>query len=396
MDDFTIIPNDLYDALRNGEITLCMFQAMVFLHKWASWDTGVARKVRAGRMVAEQGEEGFSQRTYQKSLQRLHNSGRITSGHQAGSKKSYSVTINNYRALTGTRKDQILNPHQIRDWHNSDKCWGADEGAEAYAESYAEGYAERATIQEINKKLHKNLGQEPTTPLSFSLSSPKDGDTPRLSETEKEESKKPYTEEQFYTLQENDNQTVPNRAYARAVACMVVERFLGQAYCPYHERVELPKFFQLFPIDKYHPNFTDEKYTARSNKICLFLSWLEAQPKLKAKILTVDDFFFHWLNKSNNPKGLRHQFEAAHAAHHKKGDMAGTLKAMKQIKPNGQLNGEVRVKKASHGSAPLPSGHKLCRLCEKEFDAKYGGVLCDACASGEEPIVVRHIDVDEL
>lgn len=34
---FTRVPDALYDALRDGEITPLMFNIMLHLHRWANW-----------------------------------------------------------------------------------------------------------------------------------------------------------------------------------------------------------------------------------------------------------------------------------------------------------------------------------------------------------------------
>jgi hypothetical protein len=113
MNRFAIIPYELYDDLANGEITLSMFQALILLHKWADWGTGVVRKVRASRMEQASGEHGPAARTFQRALKNLHDSGRITSYHVAGSRSWYKIAINNFTALSGALKDTVSDRSRI-------------------------------------------------------------------------------------------------------------------------------------------------------------------------------------------------------------------------------------------------------------------------------------------
>jgi len=127
-DKFTIIPNELFDALANGDLTPSMFLAMQLLHRWADWQTGVVRKVRAGRM--EDATSGaYSASTFQEALRNLVKAGRISSDHRSGSRSWYSITLLNYTVLSGNLKDQVINPSEIKDWRVSRKSrWGENQG----------------------------------------------------------------------------------------------------------------------------------------------------------------------------------------------------------------------------------------------------------------------------
>jgi hypothetical protein len=118
--DFTIIPNELLDALASGDLTPSMFIAMQLLHRWADWETGVVRKVRAGRL--EDATNGtYSASTFQEALRNLVKAGRISSDHRGGSRSWYSITILNYTVRIGNLKDKVLNRSEIKDWRVSRK-----------------------------------------------------------------------------------------------------------------------------------------------------------------------------------------------------------------------------------------------------------------------------------
>jgi hypothetical protein len=129
-DKFTIIPNELFDALANGDLTPSMFLAMQLLHRWADWEKGVVRKVRSGRM--EDATNGtYSASTFQEALRNLVKAGRILSAHRAGSRSWYSITLLNYTALSGDLKDQVINPSEIKDWRVSRKSRRGENQGEA-------------------------------------------------------------------------------------------------------------------------------------------------------------------------------------------------------------------------------------------------------------------------
>jgi hypothetical protein len=71
------------------------------------------------------------------------------------------------------------------------------------------------------------------------------------------------------------------------------------------ETSKLPEYEKMFRADEDHNRRLFNKTTA-------FMIWMKAN--FPGKILGFADFDFHWLNRSENPRGFRHQFEAFYEA----------------------------------------------------------------------------------
>ncbi len=146
---FTALPNDVLDAYSAGDLTLCQFLILCFLHRRADWATGKVARVSA-LMICSWMDQAYELRTIQKNLKQLIESGWLTVNHVKGSRTNYSATLNNYRALTGTLKDQVLNTCEVTDWRELEETEGAEEGLiEGPVEGPIEG-PEKATLQHIS------------------------------------------------------------------------------------------------------------------------------------------------------------------------------------------------------------------------------------------------------
>lgn len=293
MGKFAAVPNEVYYALEHGEITLTMFVVLCILHKQADWSTGVVKFTCARTLVDKLSGE-YAERTIQKALNNLEKAGFLMSHHVHGSKLNYPVTLNNYEALTGPQKGVVLNPCQIRCWRTNEDLDTGRQGGERYAEGYAEEGCVAATHQSV---------QESSKPPTSSKPSEKDSLSPSLHPEKSAETEKAQ-ELDVYKL--NKEESSIQTQYARAIAATVVETLYGEPWTRYHEEKTLPKFLPLFPVVLED----EESCLIKANHITRFTVWLKSKPKLAAKFVKVDDFFFHWENRSGHEDGLRHQFEA--------------------------------------------------------------------------------------
>jgi hypothetical protein len=185
--DFTVIPNELFDALASGDLTPSMFIAMQFLHRWADWQTGVVRKVRAGRME-DAANGAYSASTFQEALRNLKRAGRISSDHRGGSRSWYCITLCNYTVLSGSLKGQVLNASETRDWRVFRKSRRGENQPEAGVRpgcdrGEAQGEAMRVlkSSQEFSQESRQKSSQESSLEESeASLASQAAQDIPNL------------------------------------------------------------------------------------------------------------------------------------------------------------------------------------------------------------------------
>jgi len=332
MNRFAIIPYDLYDDLANGEITLSMFEAMVLLHKWADWETGTVRKVRAGRLSTAMGDHGPAARTFQRALKNLHDSGRIYSHHVPGSRSWYEIDINNFTALIGALKDTVLRPTELKDWKASDSVEGAERVGEDAREEYPEDGCEEATVLKSSQKsLQKSNSQsEKKSTISLTnLSSSGLSKFPEItpipydqrSSRSVEESGSAYSEQWFVDLQDASDL---HASLTRETARIVSEDLLGQKYLLFHEKTLLPQFQELYS------NGTPAE--TLYHKIRFFREWVVTKG-LGSKFTSMKDFFYHWNNESGRENGFRQQFEADwRAAGPDEVSMKDVKKFMKQLR----------------------------------------------------------------
>jgi hypothetical protein len=309
MNRFAIIPYDLYEDLANGEITLSMFEAMILLHKWADWETGTVRKVRAGRLSTAMGDHGPAARTFQRALKNLHDSGRIYSHHVPGSRSWYKIDINNYTALSGALKDTVLRPTELKDWKVSDSVEGAEQVGEDALEEYPEDGCEEATVLKSSQQSIQTSSSQSEKESTISLTNSAISNLSELpaivpvpydqrSSRSVEESGSAYGEEWFKDLQ---GEADLDGSLVRETARIVSEDLLGQKYLPFHEKTILPLFAELFS------NGTPAQ--TLYHKIRFFREWVVTKG-LGPKFTSVKDFFYHWNNESGRENGFRQQFEA--------------------------------------------------------------------------------------
>jgi hypothetical protein len=159
---FTRVPDALYDALRDGEITLLMFNIMLHLHRWANWETGIVQTVNAKRLRAAMGghygDEVAAERTIQRALQGLDEAGWIISGYVRGMKQPYGVQITNYQPIAGEDGEKaLLIPMVTKHWTETKAFQGGDEGAEkALTQAVKRRLKELDCSQDCsNKTVHK-------------------------------------------------------------------------------------------------------------------------------------------------------------------------------------------------------------------------------------------------
>lgn len=374
MEDFAIIPYHLFDAQRDGEITQSMFQAMLFLHKWANWNTGVVRKVRATRMEEENGEGGYKARTFQKALQHLEEAGYIKSGHKQGSKKSYPVTINNYRALMGALKDQVLNPCEITDWRNLSGDEGGDTGGEEGCEEGGDVGGEEgcdgATILEFEQEFDKSSSKTSDKTLERTLSLPTSDSVGRL----------PAETFSFDDIQKSE--TDLRTSTARDLLCSILHTVFHEDYSAHHEAALLPRVLELFPVDVEDERIWRDIYFNGS----AFSDYVAARKKIMEKMLSVNDWLFHYENKSGHESGWRHQFEAYKRSLAKKSAQSADNKIKKNLKFTKQAPAPIRKEEWPEPAPKTPQvpsapPSNICSWCKKNPPSQ-GFLNCQECRDG--------------
>jgi hypothetical protein len=331
---FTAIPNAIFDAYNFAEITPCMFTTLCLLYRQADWATGQVAFTCAS-MLARRMQGQYSDRTVQEALQNLHKAGWIISQHKKGSKRNYRVDLGNFTALTGALKGQVLNPTTMRDWRDAedvDRADGRVDGVNiAREEARDESRDETATHQSLQHPQESTIAQSPKDSLARSLVSLQtekagDGETPNPQDRTEPQQSCETPLDAYEVSQADDNL---QRKFARGVAAQVLENLLGDTWSRFHEEKTLPKFLPSFPATLE----TEQQCQTKYNHMSMFIDWVDSQPKLNAKFTSVDDFFFHWLNKSGNERGLRHQFEAVYRAAQKDNpeERKHLFKAMKRV-----------------------------------------------------------------
>ncbi len=377
MNRFALIPYDLYDDLANGEISFPMFQAMVFLHKWADWATGTVRKVRAKRLEAAAGEEGFAARTFQRALKNLHNSGRITSHHIRGSKKWYEIDLNNYRALTGALKDTVLRPTELKDWRPLDNHGGADKGDEDGCEEYCDDGCDGATVLDSSRKSTQTSSQ--TSEQNSKQESPSLHSSPTVvaGEPAKKKTKtKPDVED-----------------IAKETLVQLLEKLFETAYQPVHE-TQLPAMIRCFS----NGTPPDEL----KHKMIRFADWM-IERGFSSRIVSMKDFFHHWENAANHENGFRPQFDAFYRAETK-------IKATENLTELGVSRSAwdwiCRAPACNRPWTEEVYEIKLCARCaafpDHPAEAEVRWAHCQYDEQGQdfgddnEVIHVKNIEVDEL
>ncbi|MGB2589013.1 MAG: hypothetical protein WBF09_16600 [Candidatus Acidiferrum sp.] len=165
---FARIPYDLFDARRQSVITSIQFDIMVLLHRWANWHTGIVRTCSADRLQAAMGDlqKPPSERTIQRHLQGLHEAGWVFSHYRKGSKKPYSVDINNFMPVADGDADvAVIRPTNVKDWEETDACRVADEGATGDGEGALKGRCKgglKETVHEISDKTSRETSSNET------------------------------------------------------------------------------------------------------------------------------------------------------------------------------------------------------------------------------------------
>jgi hypothetical protein len=152
---FVRVPEALYDALRDGEITPLMYDIMTHLHRWADWSTGIVRSVNAKRLRSALGGHHFdediaAERTIQRHMQGLDEAGWLISGYVNGMKQPYGVQITNYQpAADEDGEKALIIPMETNHWKETSAFQGGEEGGEqALTQAVSRRLKERDSIQD--------------------------------------------------------------------------------------------------------------------------------------------------------------------------------------------------------------------------------------------------------
>lgn len=138
---YTAFPNHLFDDLIQGKIDNMMFNVLVWLYRRANWKNGIAVRASSQQIRAElwggwtYEKNPPSERTIQEKLRRLVEMGYIVSHHMAGRRGTYSISINNYPALTPAGEEIILRPTETKSLDEVLAASCGDDDGESSAES---------------------------------------------------------------------------------------------------------------------------------------------------------------------------------------------------------------------------------------------------------------------
>jgi len=141
---YTAFPNQLFDDLVQGKIDNMMFNILVWLYRRANWKSGIAVRASSQQIRAElwggwtYEKNPPSERTVQEKLRRLADMGYIVSHHTAGRRGTYSISINNYPALTPAGEEIILRPTITKSLDEVLVASCGDNGGESSGESSAD------------------------------------------------------------------------------------------------------------------------------------------------------------------------------------------------------------------------------------------------------------------
>src|SRR5208282_5274561 len=141
---YTAFPNQLFDDLVQGKIDNMMFNILIWLYRRANWKSGIAVRASSQQIRAElwggwtYEKNPPSERTIQEKLRRLVQMGYIVSHHTAGRRGTYSISINNYPALTPSGEEIILRPTVTKSLDEVLAASCGDNGGESSAESSGE------------------------------------------------------------------------------------------------------------------------------------------------------------------------------------------------------------------------------------------------------------------
>lgn len=110
---------DELDGIKHGRFTVPMVLTMLFLHRYADFQTGEVKYTSGATLETLSGGE-YSARTFSRALNRLEQMGYITRHNVLGSNEPFPVTIHNFERVE-TDKDgndfmTILNPKKVKTW----------------------------------------------------------------------------------------------------------------------------------------------------------------------------------------------------------------------------------------------------------------------------------------
>jgi len=138
---YTAFPNQLFDDLVQGKIDNMMFNILIWLYRRANWKSGIAVRASSQQIRAElwggwtYEKNPPSERTIQEKLRRLVQMGYIVSHHTAGRRGTYSISINNYPALTPAGEEITLRPTETKSLDEVLAAFCGDDSGESSAES---------------------------------------------------------------------------------------------------------------------------------------------------------------------------------------------------------------------------------------------------------------------
>lgn len=113
MKDFTPIPNEWFERLADGSLTVPMYTILTYLMRTCKWSNGVWRGT-AERIVYDT-HSAWSKRQINRYLTRLHECGYLTRKNVPGARGGYKILLNNY-GIPNDPDDSTLRPTKIKDW----------------------------------------------------------------------------------------------------------------------------------------------------------------------------------------------------------------------------------------------------------------------------------------
>jgi hypothetical protein len=115
MDSFTPVPNEWFEHLSDGRLTMPMFTILIYLKRACIWKTGVWRG-NADKIAYNLNHE-LEKRQISRYLRRLHACGYITSHAVQGQRRPYKIDLNNYVAHHDN-EDFLIRPTELKDWQD--------------------------------------------------------------------------------------------------------------------------------------------------------------------------------------------------------------------------------------------------------------------------------------
>jgi len=107
----TQIPENIFDALACGDISLIQFAVLSLMHRWVDYSTGCVRSFSAGRVLSALHLDvtEANLRSMQRTLRALRTAGWYRDDYKSGDKRPYSAWPVNYRLESSTYQGNFSN-----------------------------------------------------------------------------------------------------------------------------------------------------------------------------------------------------------------------------------------------------------------------------------------------